>query len=171
VIGVVVVALIVSGLAVLAGVSLGHEAPVATRWLLGFWSLGVIALAGAVAALIADRSTQVVAADDASDATKTIAALAAAALVAVGTQANSWLPNHLSPWLARKVIWSRYAESYFPCVPAEMPKGVEAWERLTDSYAGDLDEWTGPKVESLLKLIKDAVDHRQTAKDSGWRCA
>lgn len=163
--------LVALALAVLAGVYLGHDTPAATRWLLGLWSVGVVAGAGAVAAVIADISTGIVAGESATDATKTTSALAAAALVAIATQANSWLPKHLSPWLARKVVWSRYAATHFPCLPADMPKGAAAWEQLTEAHKAGVDAWKGPKVQALLATIKDAVSHKQTAKDAGWKCA
>lgn len=171
VLGVGFVVLLVTGLAVRAGASLGHQTPSATRWLLWLWTPGVLIVLGAATAVLAHLSTLAVAGEKASDSTKTIAALIAAILVAVGTQAKDWLPKHLAPWLAKKVVCSDYPKEYFPCLPSDMPKGAAAWELVSEACTSDAAKLTGPNLQLLLQAIKDAVEAKQTAKDSGWKCA
>lgn len=171
VVGIGAVGLLVLSLAVLAGSSLRHHNPRATRWLLAAWTPGVLAVAGAIAAYLADLSASHVADSQAPEATKTTAALATATLVAVGTHVNSWLPDHLSPWLARKLLWPHYSKDYFPCLPkAELEKGDKAWRALDAARAGDTDSWRGSNLEQLLNTIKDADEAEQTARHSGWQC-
>jgi len=169
--GVAIVALALCGLLVSTGIYLGHSAPAATRWLLAFWSIGVVAIAGVIAALLSDLSTDVVAGEGATDSAKTTAALATATLVVVGTHANSWLPQHMSPWLARRIFGQRYREPYFPCLPIEELKhGVAAYKKLEAACTGELEEWTGRRLQDLLELIRVAIAAEECHQGPTWRC-
>jgi hypothetical protein len=165
-----IVALVLAGLAVASGQVLADDTPRLTRWLLAAWSPGVVLVVASVAAAVADASTHLVAPDGASDATKTTSALATAALVAVGSQAGSWLPGHLSPWLARRLLTARYAPA-FPCLPAAMPAGEAAYRALQDAAAGGPDGWCGTRLVELLRVVHAAHVAYQTAASPAWHCA
>lgn len=170
VVGVSVVALVVVGLCAVSAAYLGHETPRTTRVLVALWAPGVLLVLGGLTAIVARLSVDAVAGDDASSAEKTTAALVAAALAAVGSQLNGWLPRHLSPWLARTLTWEKYSDTYFPCLPIGMPKGAAAWNALGDARKQFPDAWKGSNYQSLLAVMKDAIDSGQSATSPDWKC-
>lgn len=145
------------GLCALAGWALGHRTPGTSRWLLWCWTPAVIILSGAVGALVAYLGVRWAAGKDAPESAQIIGGLIAALLTGVGTSLGKFLQDHLTPWLAKNTLWSKYKDA-FPCLPPGLGAGRSAYELLDTLHRADAARWKGPAIQDLLTTIAAAYE-------------